>query len=142
MFRRMLISALFLSGAATLYGCSATRSISANSETTFRERGLSFVGDSVQTAARTPGVGLSSTRTSANGLARRAGTWDGDRPARMGADVYQAAGWPDRTVPTGEHNLQGHGGESAPFDQIHPLVSKQRVAPQICHQLHRIQTRE
>lgn len=72
MFRRMLISALFLSGAATLYGCSATRSISANSETTFRERGLSFVGDSVQTAARTPGVGLSSTRTSANGLAQRA----------------------------------------------------------------------
>lgn len=42
----------------------------------------------------------------AYGLARRAGTWDGGRPARMWADVYQAAGWPDRTVPTGEPRQQ------------------------------------
>lgn len=40
------------------------------------------------------------------GLARRAGTWSADRPARMRAGVYQAAGWPDRTVPTGEPRQQ------------------------------------
>lgn len=40
------------------------------------------------------------------GLGRRAATWSMDRPAMLGADVYQAAGWPDRTVPTGEPRQQ------------------------------------
>ena len=40
------------------------------------------------------------------GLGRRAQTWHLDRPARMVAGVYQAAGWPDRTVPTGEPRQQ------------------------------------
>jgi len=71
MFRRMLISALLLMGAAILYGCSATQTVSVNGDTTFRERGLPFTSGSVQTAARVPGAGLTSSRTSANGLSKR-----------------------------------------------------------------------
>ena len=40
------------------------------------------------------------------GLGRRAGTWSLDRPSALETDVYQPAGWPDRTVPTGEPRQQ------------------------------------
>ncbi len=40
------------------------------------------------------------------GLGRRAGTWRLDRPPAADLDVYQADGWPDRTVPTGEPRQQ------------------------------------
>lgn len=110
MFRRMLISALLLMGAATLYGCSATRTISANSDSTFRERGLTFTGDRVQTAARIPGAGLSSTRSSGNSLSKRA-------VVRLGQD-FEVEGL--TLSPVRAHSLPGwqterHGDALAAF---------------------------
>jgi hypothetical protein len=52
MFRRTLIAALLLMGAPILLSCQATESVTANSGSTFRDRGLEI--NSIQTAARTP----------------------------------------------------------------------------------------
>lgn len=40
------------------------------------------------------------------GLGQRATSWRLDRPGSGDLDVYQADGWPDRTVPTGEPRQQ------------------------------------
>ena len=50
------------------------------------------------------------------GVGRRASTWSFSRPPTMTADVYQAAGWPDRTVPTGEPRQQPVRKQGRPQD--------------------------
>ena len=63
MFRRTLTAALLITGTAALMSCTATESITASRDSSFHDRGLTL--SSVQTAARNPGAGFSSTRTSA-----------------------------------------------------------------------------
>ena len=82
MFRRTLIAALLLMGAPILLSCQATESVTANSGSTFRDRGLEI--NSIQTAARTPGASFSTSRTSANLVSTRS-------VIRTGSD-FEAAG--------------------------------------------------
>jgi len=81
MFRRTLTAALFVMGAPVLLSCQATESVSANAGSTFRDRGLSI--SSIQTAARTPSAGFSTSRTSANLVSART-------VVRTGSDVEVA----------------------------------------------------
>ena len=81
MFRRTLTAALFVMGAPVLLSCQATESVSANAGSTFRDRGLSI--NSIQTAARTPSAGFSTSRTSANLVSART-------VVRTGSDVEVA----------------------------------------------------
>ncbi len=82
MFRRTLIAALLLMGAPILLSCQATESVTANSGSTFRDRGLEI--NSIQTAARTPSASFSTSRTSANLVSTRS-------VIRTGSD-FEAAG--------------------------------------------------
>ena len=82
MFRRTLIAALLLMGAPILLSCQVTESVTANSGSTFRDRGLEI--NSIQTAARTPGASFSTSRTSANLVSTRS-------VIRTGSD-FEAAG--------------------------------------------------
>lgn len=69
MFRRTLTAALLITGTAALMSCTATESITASRDSSFHDRGLTL--SSVQTAARNPGAGFSSTRTSATTSSKR-----------------------------------------------------------------------
>ena len=69
MFRRTLTAALLLTGTVALMSCTAIDSTKAANGSSFPDRSLKLT--SIQTAARTPGAGLSSTRTSASGSSKR-----------------------------------------------------------------------
>ena len=69
MFRRTLTAALLLMGTTALLSCTATETITAKNGSSFPDRALKLT--SIQTAARTPGAGLSSTRTSATTSSKR-----------------------------------------------------------------------